>query len=593
MARIVSYATAFMLIVALLLAGPPGVFQGAAASDESVTVTRGDLPTQQCGDSITVTLSITWSPETPDSGAVTIEETYPSGWTVTQRSAGGSLETDGKVKWFSTDPGLSQVNYTLAIPGDASGTFSFAGIYRDHNMAAGSPDRVTDGPSSLEVTCNDPNPDPDPDPDPEPEPGEGATSVDRRTMSTQQCGSTFTVHLDIDWGPERDSPSLFIEETYPEGWSVSFPSNGGNTETPGKIKWFSTNTDLASVSYGLTPPADVSGSFPFSGEYRDDTMPQSEPNQVVGGAQSVSVTCGSEPEPDTNAVVVRDEIINGQCGEALLVELFVSWNDVEDIFIEETYPAGWSVDSHTGGGNTETPGQVKWFLTDPAVNMVSYTLSVPESEEGTSDFSGIYRDSTMGGSDPDLVVGGDDDVTISCPQDPDPEPEPPAGSVMREIPPVCMGPFTVGLMLSPPDGTSAWIVDELVPEGLEVSDISHGGTFNATQGKIKWVNTDGAAANLTYMLTIPDGTPAGTMYEWNGTFRFDPSMEERANITGQTATTTSCDGVHAYDTDQNCVFDDTELFGLIDAWKAEEATDDELFSGIAHWKLSPGTYCEE
>ncbi len=162
--------------------------------------------------------------------------------------------------------------------------------------------------------------------------------------------------------------------------------------------------------------------------------------------------------------------------------------------------------------------------------------------------------------------------------------------------------FTVTLTVTPFDGTSSWVLDEQPPEDADVSDVDsdNSGEYNEDQNAVKWISLNGNAATHSYNVTVPAGTSQGEVLDFSGEFRFNPEMDERAPVVGDTSVDCAppCPGgpeetFHPHDAGQNGVLDDDDLFALIDDWRLSDDgdLDDLLFAGIDAWKMSPGSYC--
>jgi len=80
----------------------------------------------------------------------------------------------------------------------------------------------------------------------------------------------------------------------------------------------------------------------------------------------------------------------------------------------------------------------------------------------------------------------------------------------------------VVISIVPEVGTTAWGFEESVPEGLSVSSISDGGTWDAVHRKIKWVFYDGLERSLTYCIS---GQP-GMCGSLAGAVSFDGSEDQ-------------------------------------------------------------------
>jgi hypothetical protein len=59
----------------------------------------------------------------------------------------------------------------------------------------------------------------------------------------------------------------------------------------------------------------------------------------------------------------------------------------------------------------------------------------------------------------------------------------------------------VTIAVSPAAGTQAWGMEEAIPVGIEVQNISHSGTWDEVHHRIKWVFFDGDARILSYSVT--------------------------------------------------------------------------------------------
>jgi len=110
-------ALLFVMVVCIL---------SAAAVDD--TVTR-DLPTSaNAGASITVTLTVGITTGATYHG---VDEIVPSGWTVTSATGGGDYTSEtGHVRWVVTTGAADKVySYTVTVPVDTSGVYTFGGTY--------------------------------------------------------------------------------------------------------------------------------------------------------------------------------------------------------------------------------------------------------------------------------------------------------------------------------------------------------------------------------------------------------------------------------------------------------------------------------
>ena len=120
------------------------------------TVTRALPESASAGETITVDLTVVVDGEM----AYIIDETVPSGWTVTNATGAGDYITNpGHITWFevSLAPIPDTVySYTVEVPADASGAYIFNGTYMFEGMPGVAtihgPDTVTVGTVPVPAT---------------------------------------------------------------------------------------------------------------------------------------------------------------------------------------------------------------------------------------------------------------------------------------------------------------------------------------------------------------------------------------------------------------------------------------------------------
>ncbi len=159
--------------------------------------------------------------------------------------------------------------------------------------------------------------------------------------------------------------------------------------------------------------------------------------------------------------------------------------------IEETPPSGWTVgDLSHGGAWDAAAGKIKWGpFTDATPRVLSYRLTPSAGAVGRHAFAGQAR------FDAALVVVGGVRATDKFP-----------GTLTRVLPADYLPgvPFPVTLAAAPFADVTAWAVEELVPEGWAVSNITGGGGFDATNRKVKWGPFfDAVPRTLGYVVTSP------------------------------------------------------------------------------------------
>ncbi|HTI72850.1 MAG TPA: Ig-like domain-containing protein [Candidatus Limnocylindria bacterium] len=177
--------------------------------------------------------------------------------------------------------------------------------------------------------------------------------------------------------------------------------------------------------------------------------------------------------------------------------------------VEETPPTGWRVGLISHGGVFDAgTGKIKWGpFTDALSRVLSYDLIPPANASGTHTFSGLAVFDVSS-----AVISGQRQ-TVRFP-----------GTLVRTIP-LHYLPGTslpVALAAAPAGDVGVWAVEEVVPEGWNVTSISEGGGFDALKKKVKWgPYFDASPRNLTYIVTPPGSARS------SGTFaaltRFDAS----------------------------------------------------------------------
>lgn len=219
----------------------------------------------------------------------------------------------------------------------------------------------------------------------------------------------------------------------------------------------------------------------------------------------------------------------------LTVSLSLDWGDAEVLAIEEDPPDPWTVVNASDGGKPSDNGTVRWFTFDQNKTRLSYRVQIPAGHASTANFSGTFRDDTMDSDDPSGVIAGTNEIETSC----TPKGE---AQVTRFAPSTaaCGENVTVRLEVSPPPGNEAWLIDEEPPiPPSSVDERDYGGESN---GRAKWVSTDGGPANRTYTIEVPTDASDGSTFFFRGEYRLHPSMSERASIVGDEKMVASCTG---------------------------------------------------
>jgi len=157
--------------------------------------------------------------------------------------------------------------------------------------------------------------------------------------------------------------------------------------------------------------------------------------------------------------------------------------------IEDAPPAGWTVSDISDGGSWDDVNKkVKWVFLDGTARTLTYKATPPAGESGTKTFSGA---ASFDGSS--VAIGGDSEIP----------PYGKPGTATRSLPEYRLDgvPFTVSIEVSLPAGALAYAVEDAPPAVCTVSDISHSGSWDAVNKKVKWVFLDGSPRTLSYKIT--------------------------------------------------------------------------------------------
>ncbi len=365
----------------------------SAAADD--TVTR-DLPASAgAGASITVNLTVD-----VETGATfySIDETVPSGWTVTNATDGGDYTSEtGHVKWVVTSGAADKTySYTVDVPADASGAYTFDGIYAFEGM--------TDTATILgdtTVTVGD------------------VDTVTRDLPASAGAGASITVNLTVD--VKTAATFYSIDETVPSGWTVTNATDGGDyTSETGHVKWVVTSGAAdKTYSYTVDVPADASGAYTFDGIYAFEGMADTA---TILGDTELTVG-GAAPTLDTFTVTPTTVEQGGTVDIDIAFSTEVSWaiNVNNSTATVETW-SGTSTnptEKHwvTTTGTPTGDYTVDVFMNDVLVDSKTVTVTEagaanqpPTAVIASPTASGTYREGTevsflsTGSTDPDGTI---------------------------------------------------------------------------------------------------------------------------------------------------------------------------------------------
>lgn len=106
-----------------------------------------------------------------------------------------------------------------------------------------------------------------------------------------------------------------------------------------------------------------------------------------------------------------------------------------------------------------------------------------------------------------------------------------AVQAVRDLPQECETgqPYTVSIAITAAETPDAIAVEETVPDGWQVTEVSDGGAFNAETNLIRWFLISGFDTTLTYVVT-----PSNSSGDFNGTLTYILNgSEQSATIGGE------------------------------------------------------------
>ena len=405
-----------------------------------------------------------------------VEDQVPAGWLVAGLSHGGVFDaTNHKAKWGPFfEHTARELSYEITPPLTATGLVTFAGV----GSFDGVPVPITGPRQTRPVT----------------------STVVSTMPSTFQPTIGFTVTLAITATPQV--AVYAVQDQVPDGWTVSQISGDGQFDATNRtVKWgpYFINAP-ATFSYLATPPAAADGTATFvgAGSFNGVSVPITGPRRCTAVGSSV----------------VRTLPLTFLPGLAFgVANVATPAPHVSVYALEEAVPAGWSVNAGTiseGGHFDAAHRTVKWGpFFDGAARVLSYEATPPGAAAGTFAFDG------MGSFDGIAVAVTGARQTIALPPAQ-------ANAIVRILPETLRAGASVAVtnLGSVAENVFVYALEETVPPGFTVSNITAGGFFDTAHRKIKWGPFfDNLPRTFTYRLAAPP--EAGGVYPLTGEGSFD------------------------------------------------------------------------
>lgn len=284
-------------------------------------------------------------------------------------------------------------------------------------------------------------------------------------------GTSITVQVE----PPLGTSAWGVEERLSPGLTVSNITgpNGVWDSVNHKVSWWNSGEETATLSYevsGLTGAYQVEGTANFDGV--DENV--AGPTEIVVGASNTAsrtiaagtVSIAVEPTPGTSVWGVEEYIQHG-----LTVSDISGSNSVWD----------------------EERRKLSWWNTGDVGELLQYTVA------GVRGAYYIYGKASFDGVN--MTTSGTEQIIIGF-----------LGAAQRTI-----TENNVVIEVEPATDTAAWGVEEYIPAGLTVSNITGAnGAWDAVNRKVSWWSTGNVVTSLGYSVSGQPGT-----YTLNGAANFD------------------------------------------------------------------------
>ena len=304
-------------------------------------------------------------------------------------------------------------------------------------------------------TTQEPTPGQEPPPatqEPEPKP-EDESPVVREIVLEEQLAK-----VEISVRPPEDTVVYVLEEQVLAGTEPSDIGEGGVFNPSTRMITWGPYFDQQerTLTYSIVVPDGGGDTVRFRGTVSIDGV-----SAPVGGVESVA-------EEEATARIVAVRVIEGD-----EVTLTISPGaETLSYAVEERVPAGLTAENPTEGGIFDVHSRtLRWGpFFDNKDRSLSYQLSAQNGGSNLFTVSG-----TLSVDGVDLGIEGDTEWRSEV------DPVASSGEAVRLI-----ESGAVRINVEPNEDVVAYALEELVPTGLSVSGINHGGVFDLGSGKIKW-----------------------------------------------------------------------------------------------------------
>lgn len=366
-----------------------------------------------------------------------VEDEIPAGWSAASISHSGRFDAvSHKVKWgpfFDNTP--RNLSCVITAPVSAAGDYPFVGkaSFDGTEVAIG-------GASSIRVLT----------------PAQ-ANRADATLPLFYSPG--VGVDLKIVVKPAANVFGYAVEDSLPAGWTASGFTDGG-AAAGGKLKWgpfFDANT--RELHCTLTPPAGATDAVIFSGVASFDGA-----EVPIGGGRQIGPLLSRIDRTLPDFFGADPFTVHLTTHPAPGVQVYS---------VSETLPTGWTADTISDGGVFDTArNAVKWGpYFDGIARSLSFNVQPPPNANAPASFAGegAFDNNRILTTGPTQVF-------------------PITGSAVRYLPASAGFLETISITnrVSPKPGALTWAVQDAIPTGWSVVNISEDGVFDANTRKVKW-----------------------------------------------------------------------------------------------------------
>ncbi len=282
------------------------------------------------------------------------------------------------------------------------------------------------------------------------------------------------VQVTIVVSPPAGTTSYGIEETPPSGWPVSGIDSGGNYDSVNKmVKWGPfLDAQTRTLRYTVLPPSGSSGEYAVSG--------------TVSVNGSGSIICG-DPKFKPGSAHPADINLDWRISISEITAYGGAWKRGDSWPLP---PNPIDINYVTNAGTLWRAGEVYHFDGSKSAPLSWVSGPVPSAAAASRPAAEAARPVPGEGVAPEVRVSS----------------QPGAGNGL------------LVLLVEPPQEALACAVEETIPPGWEISNVSDGGFYDEIRGKVRWGPFfDSRPQSLSYTAVPRQGNPDASTQGFSGT----------------------------------------------------------------------------